>query len=164
MKNSKYLILFLLVWLLTSCGAIFKSTITVKNNYIPADFGKNNTVLLVDVSVERSISRYIRKAFEKNYKGEYHFITNRFMGFSPPEFNDTTKYRYVLATGSVSGVSQYGGYSTPSFFLEDRMTGERYNGVTSSFFAKLVNAFAINLEKVRAANNKGEDSVIDLKN
>ncbi len=109
----------------------------------------------------KSFDKYMKNHVQNNYKGEYIFFNIE--DINTERFNDRDKYRYALVqrsiprtkrgVNSVSGKYEVYGYNTNTFQVIDRKEGKFYHGnVTSSSFAKLIDAYTINLEKVRLQN------------
>ena len=167
-SKAKIFLLLFFIPLFISCGSYLKSRLTVKDNYIPADFGKDDSVLLIEVTAKsRSTDKHIEQAFEKLYKGKYQFVykhgawkkryldKSRYDDFWHSKFKDSVKYRYFLGTGDVGVINASGGgYSIPEFYLVDRLKNIKYKKAATSFFGKLIKAYATNLEETRVKNSK----------
>lgn len=151
-------ILILTAFSLTSCGVLFirkvETMVTKENGSIPPDFGKDSLTMICVIYGKNSYDKYLRKHVTNEYNGKYEFVlkdslTNRKYS--------SWKYRYVFDTeihetsatfygdGSVQAGSMSG-----SYYIYDKFTWKKYDSeVASSFFAKLIQAYMIILEKER---------------
>jgi len=165
MRNFKLILLtFTIPLLLNSCGSMVKSSaakkMTVENGAIPPDLGKDNTVLLCVLKGRNSRDKYMKKHIEKYYKGRYEFILEHEVYES--KYSNKEIYRYVFDynAGSVEVVGEdingrvkTKNLPTSSYYILDRKTGTNYySDAPSGYFSKLIEAYAINMEKVRSSN------------
>lgn len=150
-----------LLLLTTSCGifvkSLAKSQITVERKAIPPDFGKDNTVLLCIIKGKKSYDKYMKKHVINEYHGKYEFVLKK--DLYDDKYDDTSKYRYLLDLNKI----EYSNYAysgrdewrtnyvtTAAYYILDREENLTYESpMTSSFFAKIIQAYMINLEKER---------------
>lgn len=160
------LLLISLSLTLLSCGAAVKGmalkNTTVEKNAIPSDFGKNNSTLLVGLSRKNARDKYLKKYFKENYHGPYVFVDSD--KIDSELFKDTDSYRYIfdvdrrtdnkLKFNVFKKRFEPDGTTWNKYYVKDRQTGKYYYGqVESGFFAKLIEAYTINLEKTRKRNS-----------
>jgi hypothetical protein len=144
---------------ISSCGAIVKSVglkqITVENNAIPPDFGKDESYLICVLSGKNSYDKYLKKHVINEYHGKYEFVLEE--NLYDKKYRDSSKYRFVfnrnITSSSYGGSSAGGGQSsvpTNSFFIIDNKEHKTYESpMTSGMFAKVIQVYMINLEKER---------------
>src|SRR5687767_8715336 len=89
-------ILLLLLLFTTTFTGIAQDRLFRDQDPVPADFGKEKTVLLVINSEQKKVNKALEDAFEKHYKGEYEIIDES--DLSSSRFSDTKKYRYCFRT------------------------------------------------------------------
>lgn len=136
-----------------SSGA--KSEFTVENNAIPPEFGKERDVVVIGILQGRkSYDRYLKKAFTKNYNGEYILISEDELSNS--EYNNKQKYRYIFDYSSGSSSSTYSSSGQSSsitykrFFIHDRLKDKSYqSGAEFTYFAEAMSIYIENLEEKR---------------
>ncbi|WP_353778659.1 hypothetical protein [Winogradskyella sp. 3972H.M.0a.05] len=166
MKHIKLIILTVTIpFLLNSCGAIVKGSaskkMTVENGAIPADFGKDDTVLICVLKGRNSRDNYMRKHIKKNYKGKYEFVLQS--DVYSHKYDDRDKYRYLFdynagsmrstSYSNLTGEIETRHLPTSSYYIMDRKSNEYYfSNISSGFFSKLIQAYSINMEKVRLSN------------
>jgi len=166
MRKIKSIILAIaLPLVLNSCGSIVKSEasnkMTVENGAIPPDLGKDNSTLICVLKGRDSRDNYMKKHIKKNYNGKYEFVLES--DLNSEKYNDSDKYRYLFdynagSVQSTSFSSPTNGFETrnlptSSYFIKDRKSNEYYfSNISSGFFSKLIEAYSINMEKVRLAN------------
>lgn len=167
-------LVFILVLSLSSCGAIVKSKAkkyaTVEKGAIPADFGKNNTVVLFVTSGKKSYDKYLKSNIKKAYQGKYELVSKSEL--TADKYSDTDKYRYVFDYKSVSyayhsdnsviyGQSAHTGMNNATgqvrrFLITDRTDDKEYvMSMTSGFWSKLQRMYLKNMEEVRVQNSGG---------
>lgn len=155
---SFYLLIFSVINL-TSCGAAFirevESRVTKENGSIPPDFGKDSLTLICVIYGKNSYDRYMKKHVSNEYHGKYEFVLKD--SINNFKYNDWKNYRYIFdtkiyetsATYYPDGSTQPGSMSG-SYYILDRFYRKKYQSdVASSFFAKLIQAYMIILEKER---------------
>ncbi len=160
------LILISLSLSMISCGALVKGMAlkktTVEKNAIPAEFGSANSTLLIALSGKNARDKYLKKYFKKNYHGEFIFVKND--KIDSEKYNDKDIYRYVFDVDRKTDLSpKYNGVNNrfepngttwSKYFIKDRKTDKNYySKLQSSYFAKLIEAYTINLEKTRKSNS-----------
>ncbi len=165
MKKLLLLItIFAVSIMLHSCGAMIKGAalrnLTVENNAMPSNFGKDKATLICVLKGRESRDKYMRKHFKNEYYGKKVFILESKLNSA--KYSDKNKYRYVIDynSGSLSETTFYssGGSNTmtagtSNYFIYDRVEEKTYNSTAqSSAFSKLIQAYAINLEKIRKQN------------
>jgi hypothetical protein len=158
---KKILLLLFVSLTMQSCFIIksmessnMRSGLSEKNNAIPPDFGKDNTVLLIVLRGYEAYDKYAIKA-AKGYLGEYKLIKQNEL--SDEKYSDLSKYRYVFDFIEGSTKSVYytdtkltSNYTLKNFFVYDRKINKMYNsGSQSSFYALLMKAYFENLEAKR---------------
>lgn len=161
---KKILLLLLFTSTLQSCF-ISKAIETRKmkrefienNGAIPPDFGKDYTVLMVQLRGRGSYDRYLKSAAKK-YLGEYIIVkTDESIDEKYP---DKKKFRYVFdySDGSTVTTQFSNGKSASSvykkFYVYDRLKKIRYqSGAEFTFFAKAMKIYFKNLELKRISTN-----------
>ena len=154
-KSIKFLVLIGLV-VLSSCGGMVKNAAlkktTIENEAIPSGFGKESSVLICKLVYRNSIDRYMKKHIENNYKGKYEFVTKNNLFSS--KYDNKDKYRYVFEHKTTNANPISGpNYSVFSYQIRDRKTNKTYtNGVYSSYFSKLIEAYVLAMERARTKN------------
>jgi hypothetical protein len=132
---------------------------------VPPGIGCDGTVLLCIVKGKKSYDKYMKKQVEKNYFGKYEFVLAE--NLKDEKYANTSVYRYIFAA-HIDGKYNVDLLSPPGTLVQDRIGNATYsysysvldrtdlrlygNGVSSSFFSKLIKANAIRLEKSRSAN------------
>ncbi|MBN8642256.1 MAG: hypothetical protein J0L86_10640 [Flavobacteriales bacterium] len=152
-------------FLFTSCGAIVKSAavkeMTVEKNAIPADFGAGNTTLICVLKGRNSRDNYMRKHIKNIYKGKYEFVLESDLNSS--KYSDKNTYRFLfdydagstssVGHNNVTGRTEAMSLPTSSYYIKDRKNDKIYHSnFSSGFFSKLIQAYVINMEKVRLQN------------
>ena len=148
MKNP-FPLLSAIVFLLLSCKAMNKSSITESN--IPKDIGtRGYKILFSEIDFEKKVANNVadihnnaaEKYFKKAFKGEGEFI--KLGEENSSKYSDTKVYRYVLRNRigyEITKTYQYSGARTgtekvkshaSSFYFVDRETGTEYPYVGSS--------------------------------
>jgi len=157
-KNISALLFLSVTFLLSSCGAIIKGYIN-KNVIVPADFGKENTTILV-IKWKKFYNKKLEKDFAKYYTGNYLFVSKEEV---ETKYKDLSKYRYIF--GNSLYVTKFPtttpGTGTPragllTFHLQDRVDNKDYDteigsGVSWNAVAK---AFIKKLERAKEQNMK----------
>jgi hypothetical protein len=159
-KIGIYLLLAVLIFTLDSCGIGYlvrgtaRKKYTKENKVIPPDFIENDEVLLILKWEQGSYDKYAMKAFDKFYTGKKEYVTmNQLLS---EEYADAEKYRYVFSQGP-GDLTMYEGKSysytfegSRPFHIYDRLNNEFYrSNITSGFFYRIMQAYAMNLEKER---------------
>ena len=88
-----YLPFIVLLFTLSSCGAVIKSHIRKDPENVPPDFGKQKTTLLA-LEQKKGYNNKVEKILKKNYSGEYVFVSQEALNIQP--YQGTIKYRYLL--------------------------------------------------------------------
>jgi hypothetical protein len=141
--------------------ALFFSIINVKaqkEKYnLPEDFGKTETTVLISPGAKDKITESMVEAFEKEYKGKFEAIDDRYPKSSK---YDMTKYRYVFYItehenpGYFVGRERFPPTTDYKFGLMDRSTGKSYEqDFYSGNYKKGARNYAENLEKLRSKNS-----------
>ncbi len=167
--------LLIIVFTLSSCGAIVKSKAkkyaTVEKGAIPADFGENNTVVLFVTSGKRSYDTYLKSNIKKAYHGKYELVSKSEL--RADRYSNTAKYRYIFDYKSVSyayhsdnaviyGQSANTGMNNATgqvrrFLITDRTDDKEYvMSMTSGFWSKIQRMYLRNMETVRIKNTTGK--------
>ena len=162
-KNISWTTFTLILMLMAaSCGSMVKSKaltkITIENNAIPPDFGRDKTILLCITSGKNSYDKYLKKHVTKEYHGRYAFISEGEL--NSDKYSNTNTYRYVFNRNLIYHKSSSYNNSTGRweertttsslFYIIDRMDNRVYKSpMTSSFFGKMIQAYMINLEGER---------------
>ncbi len=150
MKDIKFGFLFSYVLFFTSCV----STKTfLKNDQIPADFGKGNSTVIIISSGNNKVDNYVVASFEKYYRGKFetrksssenkqntssHFYTfNTYMDFNKGEF--TSYGRQAPSTDIYFGIT-------------DLQTNKTYKNLRFGNYKKCGKYFIQALEIVRKRN------------
>ncbi|ANQ49385.2 hypothetical protein MY04_2011 [Flammeovirga sp. MY04] len=137
------------------------SKITTENKAIPADFGKDESTLICVITGKKSYDKYMKRYVSSEYHGKYEFVLRD--EIYSDKYKDTSKYRYVFDLNKLNrttstynpslGRMESNTITTAAYFITDRKENITYNSpMTSSFFAKLIEAYMINLEAVRLEN------------
>lgn len=120
---------------------------------IPPDFSSNKTVLIVFKYSRNSVNKYLEKALEKEYTGEYRLLEKD--GYVNPK--DTANARYFIMTMPkfIPGHFTAGGREGPEteyqMLMTDRVTKKIYYSKDSSTcFSCLFKDYFKKLEKLRA--------------
>lgn len=152
MKKFALTFVFLIFGVIFSHGQFVKE-MTVENNQIPPEFSEFEGTLLI-VSQYKAWDKYARKAFDKNYKGKYKFMTKK---EKESDYSDIETYRYIIrpkfssspnsAPGSRIGSSHTSG---ERLVILDRKTGKEYSTRNTAFYGKLLKSFAEALEIERS--------------
>lgn len=153
MRKIYFLLLLLIPNFFVSCGPSF-SNMTVQNNQIPPEFSEYDGTLII-ISQYRAWDKYAKKAFKKNYKGDYKLITKK---DDLSKYEDVEKYRYFLSPTFLQGKSidpnryfQERNYVASEYLvLHDRKTGNHYKTASTAFYGKLLKAYAAALESERS--------------
>ncbi|MEI6881653.1 MAG: hypothetical protein WCK82_10060 [Bacteroidota bacterium] len=150
LKNS--FILFQLLFCLTLFSACFcvkiaaKSDTTVKSKAIPPTFGQEKTILLIPFSTTKRYNKLVKKHATKRYHGEYIFLEMN--DIYTEKYKDVHKYRYIFSSEFYTPFNSSTNKS--KFFIIDRVTNETfYCPASSSFYSGVIEAYMINLERVR---------------
>jgi len=161
-NKSKSIPVILLITLLSFTTNVFaqqkkmKSEFTLENDAIPADFGKDNTVLIGALKGKKYYDKYLEKALKKTYGGNY--VLERSSNLSS-KYSDREKYRYLFdwnygttrTTTYSDGLQS--GITLMRFYILDRLTGEKYqSGAEFTKFYKAMCIYFSNLEEVRQSN------------
>jgi hypothetical protein len=124
---------------------------------LPEDFGTLKTTVLISPGPKDKITESMVEAFEKEYKGEFEAIDDRYPKSSK---YDITKYRYVFYIlehqnpGYWVGRDRFPPTTDYKFGLMDRSTGKSYEqDFYSGNYKKGARNYAENLEKLRAKNS-----------
>jgi hypothetical protein len=150
MKDIKFGFLFSYVLFFTSCV----STKTfLKNDQIPADFGKGNSTIIIVNSGKTKVDKFVTYAFEKYYRGNFesgknssatkqntssHFYTfNTYIDFNPGSF--TSSGRQAPSTDIYFGIT-------------DLKTNKIYKNLRYGNYKKCAKFFIQALEVVRSRN------------
>lgn len=158
---KKILLLLLVCFTMQSCyylGAAIEAPkmrreYTEKNDAIPPDFGKNNTVLILKKR-GGSYNRPLKSAIKK-YLGEYVYLESK--ENVDEKYQDKSKYRYVFdyTNGkSFSTTTKYGNLAPTTdtktlkkFFIYDRLLDKTYqSGAEFHQFQKGLKVYFENLE------------------
>ena len=167
MKLLKLLILTAVIpFLLNSCGAMeagkYQEKITVENGSIPPDLGKDDSIIICVLTGRNSRDKYMKKHITENYQGNYEFVLQS--DLTSDKYNDTDLYRYLLdyeasttkttRTDNKTGRTSFVDVPVSKYYIKDRKSNEIYSSnIKSGHFARLIEAYSINMEKVRSANN-----------
>ena len=123
----------------------------------PEDFGKTETTVLISPGAKDKITESMVEAFEKEYKGKFEAIDDRYPKSSK---YDMTKYRYVFYIteqenpGYFVGRDRFPPTTDYKFGLMDRSTGKTYEqDFYSGNYKKGARNYAENLEKLRSKNS-----------
>lgn len=122
----------------------------------PDDFGKKETIVLVSAANKDKITEAMQEAFEKNYKGKYEFVVEKFPRGSR---YDTSKYRYVFYIsyhenpGQWIGRERFPPTTDYKFGLIDRVTGQSWDQeFWSGNYKKGAANYVKHLEELRKQN------------
>jgi hypothetical protein len=159
----RYFILFLLsIQFIIGCTPIAKRSRLIKaeKSTIPLNFRGDSFYLVGILHNRNSYDRYLKKAFEKRYTGNYILVTNEEL---EKKYTDVQKYRYVFdylkadlsygkSTSIVTGKEKYVEYSTYKFYVIDRTTSTKYqsNRNGDAFFYE-IQAYLMLLDAERKA-------------
>lgn len=155
MKTKTILILFS-AFLLQSCfsGKEIKaaqSEFTEENEAIPAEFGSDENTVMVGILRHRNAyDKWVEKAFEDNYNGEYVLLYEHQL--SEPEFSNKEKYRYIFdySDGTIKHSTKYPSVTYKRFYVKDRLEDKMYqSGAEFYHFSKAMAVYVENLEKKR---------------
>lgn len=125
-----------------------KKGMTIENGQVPPDFkGYAGTLLII--SQDKYWNNAAERAFRKRYTGKYLMIDKSELS----KYSDLKKYRFALGrtanfdyqTGQVYKMA----ITSESLCLADRQQSKKYCTKSSSFFGKLLKAYASALENER---------------
>lgn len=155
MKNKHLSVLFtlfaglLIIFILSSCSAT--NRITVEKGAIPPEFKKHKTTLVCVLKGRKSYDKYMKRNMKSNYRGKMVFLEKGQLRGN--KYEDLDKYRYLLDCDEERNVDIMTHRTTSytyRFYILDRKTDKSYYAPgRSSFFGKLITAYATNLEKER---------------
>ena len=121
---------------------------------IPPDFGKDNAVILVELTEKNKINKHLEESFEKYYTGEFEMVEKE--DLNSKKYSDKTKYRYVFRTAIFfQPASGSGDFRTPatnnySFDVFDRLEGKGYGlSYEAGGYGGLIKNYVKELEKKR---------------
>ena len=124
---------------------------------LPEDFGKTETTVLISPGTRDKISESMVEAFEKEYKGKFEAVDEKYPKISK---YDIAKYRYVFYVtehenpGYWVGRERFPPTTDYKFGLMDRSTGKNYEqDFYSGNFKKGAKNYSKNLELLRAKNS-----------
>jgi len=124
---------------------------------LPEDFGKTETTVLISPGPKDKITESMVEAFEKEYKGKFEAVDDRYPKSSK---YDIAKNRYVFYIlehenpGYWVGRERFPPTTDYKFGLMDRSTGKSYEqDFYSGNYKKGARNYAENLEKLRAKNS-----------
>lgn len=124
---------------------------------MPEDFGNTETTVLISPGPKDKITESMIEAFEKEYKGKFEAIDDRYPKSSK---YDIAKYRYVFYIlehqnpGYWVGRERFPPTTDYIFGLTDRSTGKSYEqDFYSGSYKKGAKNYAENLEKLRVKNS-----------
>lgn len=124
---------------------------------MPEDFGKTETTVLISPGPKDKITESMVEAFEKEFKGKFEAIDDRYPKSSK---YDIGKYRYVFYIlehqnpGYWIGKDRFPPTTDYLFGLMDRFTGKTYDqNFYSGNYKKGARNYAENLEKLRVKNS-----------
>lgn len=149
-------LLLLIVFSVSSCNITKMPKPTTKSISIPSDFGEDETTLLIVKTKNWIFNKQTKNKAISEYNGNYEIIKEEDLLSS--EYQDTSKYRYVLKFRIRSIIrGSYGGgsysrmdYATP--LIIDRKNDKKYLGSESDRFKSLVHICMQELEKQRLKN------------
>ncbi len=123
----------------------------------PEDFGKKETTVLISPGAKDKITESMIEAFEKEYKGKFEAIDDKYPKSSK---YDIANYRYVFYIlehenpGYWVGKDRFPPTTDYLFGLMDRFTGKTYDqNFYSGNYKKGSRNYAENLEKLRIKNS-----------
>jgi len=154
---NKSILLFGLTLILSSCltTATAVKHITVENEAIPPDFGKDDSYLICVLSGKNSYDKYVKKHVTNHFHGKYKLVLKNEL--ESDKYKDVSVYRFVLDRtiernlGSGKNSDNY--TYTNDFQIFDRKMDKTYDcPIRAASFSKLLEAYMINLEKVRLKN------------
>ena len=147
-----------ILFITNSCGlglivrGTAKKSLTVEKKTVPPNFIEKDETLLILLWGD-AYDKYAEKAFNKFYAGKKKYVTfdQYFSGEYPEE-----EYPFVFSQGPGSP-KMYSGESysftfegSRPFHIYDRRSKEFYKArVTSGFFARVIQAYAIRLDEIR---------------
>ncbi len=124
---------------------------------LPEEFGKTETTILISPGAKDKITESMVEAFEKEYKGKFESIDDKYPQSSK---YDLAKYRYVFYIiqhenpGYWVGRERFPPTTDYKFGLMDRTTGKSYEqDFYSGSYKKGARNYAGNLEKLRVKNS-----------
>jgi hypothetical protein len=148
-------VIVLLSFLLILCQGLTAQDKKEARFNFPADFGREETTVLIAGGSTDKITKSMIEAFEKYYKGKFELIRDKTMN----EIIDVKKYRYIFnVTEHISPAYSAGKDRFPAspiykFGLKDQKTGKEYpTDFWSGSHKKGANYYAENLEKFRKKN------------
>lgn len=163
MRREIKIVLMITVFLFTSCGLVVQGIAagktTIEKGAIPPNFANKEHILLCMLEGDKKIDKYMKKHIQKYYKGNYEFVTREDLR-TIDKYTDKNKYRYTFESEREHTSGQQGmgtstyssgpGYDVFKYGIWDRKELETYsNNFYSSFFGKLIKAYAIKMEQVR---------------
>jgi hypothetical protein len=120
---------------------------------IPPDFSSSKTILIVFKDAKNSINKYLEKALENEYTGEYRLLEQG--EYISPKDTANARYFIMVMPKFVPGHFTAGGREGPEtdyqMWMTDRVTKKvYYSKNTSSCFSCLFKDYFKKLEKIRA--------------
>lgn len=154
------LFLFGLLLSLNSCGigflvrGVVKGSLKEENKSLPESFNPKNETILVMMWNDGSYDKYARKAFTGKYKGKVEYVS--FADLKKGKYQDVETYRYAFSQGPTNmdlytkDSFSYSFSGSRPFHILDRKTGTFYRlTVTSGFYYRVMQAYAMKFEKIR---------------
>jgi len=118
---------------------------TVENGFIPPEFGKQKTVMLVLKAGKGNYDKFLVRDFE-GYKGEIKMIKESEK--DSELYKDKVKYRYIFYFTLEDRMVNDKPMSLKKFYIYDRLENKNYvNKYTSSDFSMMRKVYVENLNK-----------------
>jgi len=127
-----------------------KSLTNASKGQIPEELRDYKGTILI-VKYSKDWTKYAEKYFTEYYNGNFEIISGRDLD----TYKDLNKFRFVITRGSYTSRDYAAKTTTYSqdLCITDRQTGKDYRTRgTTSFYGKLLKAYAQAMEKVRSGN------------
>jgi hypothetical protein len=126
---------------------------------VPAEFGKEQTTVLVIRTEQNKVNKALENAFQKYYSGPFELVEQK--DLTSKKYSDIKKYRYCFRTkiqfqaASGMGDSRMAATNNYSYDVLDRKT-MKVNGLDfyGGAYKGLMEAYVKKLEETKASNSK----------
>jgi len=136
---------WLVFLLMAGASGVSQKSVSLENGKVPKEFVGYKGTLLVELSDSKDYNKYARKAFTEQYHGEVKFVEASDWG----SYKDVETYRFLITDMLFVKSGSNGTTYSHSLKLSDRMKGSASMTGSTSFYGKLLKAYAAELERVR---------------
>ncbi|HEU4471697.1 MAG TPA: hypothetical protein VFR58_11470 [Flavisolibacter sp.] len=148
---------FSITLILSACGS--SKNLFRDQDPVPADFGKQQTTVLVLKTEQNKVNRALESTFKKYYTGPFLLIDEE--DLTSGKYSDNQKYRYCFRThiqfqaASGSGSMRTQATHNYTYDIVDRVTATK-NGLDfyGGGYKGLMEAYVKKMEAVKAENSK----------